>query len=89
MNSATTSSRVSRKARRCTSPDLWQALEHRGLLQNVQVLPEAGQRDEILSLLMDCAKEAEILDEEQVNKLLYLFVAKLTDLWGKCLKQCA
>ena len=41
------------------------------------------------SLLMDCAKEAEILAEEQVNQLLDLFVAKLPDLWGKCLKQCA
>lgn len=35
----------------------------------------------LLSLLMDCAKEAEILDEEQVNQLLDLFVAKLPDLW--------
>lgn len=43
----------------------------------------------LLSLLMDCAKEAEILDGEQVNQLLDLFVAKLPDLWGKCLKQCA
>ena len=43
----------------------------------------------LLSLLMDCAKEADILDEDQVNKLLDLFVAKLPDLWGKCLKQCA
>lgn len=43
----------------------------------------------LLSLLMDCAKEAEILDEEQVNQLLDLFMAKLPDLWGKCLKQCA
>ena len=43
----------------------------------------------LLSLLMDCAKEAEFLDEEQVNQLLDLFVAKLPDLWGKCLKQCA
>ena len=43
----------------------------------------------LLSLLMDCAQEAEILDEEQVNQLLDLFVAKLPDLWGKCLKQCA
>lgn len=33
--------------RRRNHPDLWQALEHRGLLQDVQVLPEAGQRDEI------------------------------------------
>lgn len=40
----------------------------------------------LLSLLMDCAKEAEILDEKQVNQLLDLFVAKLPDLWGKCLK---
>lgn len=38
---------------------------------------------------MDCAKEAEILDEEQVNQLLDLFVTKLPNLWGKCLKQCA
>ena len=43
----------------------------------------------LLSLLMDCAKEAEILDDEQINQLLDLFVAKLPDLWGKCLKQCA
>ncbi len=43
----------------------------------------------LLNLLMDCAKEAEILDEEQVNQLLDLFVAKLLNLWGKCLKQCA
>lgn len=131
--------------RRRDHPDLWQALEHRGLLQDVQVLPEAGKEtrsisydaltahtaivfarymmlaleqrrnmDErslgelfyltidkledlhyldplasLLSLLMDCAKEAEILDEEMVNQLLDLFVAKLPDLWGKCLKQCA
>lgn len=33
--------------RRRAHPDLWQALEHRGLLQDVQVLSEAGQRDEI------------------------------------------
>ena len=43
----------------------------------------------LLILLMDCAKKAEILDKEQVNQLLNLFVAKLPDLWGKCLKQCA
>ena len=43
----------------------------------------------LLSLLMDCAKEVEILDDEQINQLLDLFVAKLPDLWGKCLKQCA
>lgn len=43
----------------------------------------------LLILLMDCAKEAEILDEEQVNQLLDLFVAKLPNLWGKYLKQCA
>ena len=43
----------------------------------------------LLNLLMDCAKEAEILDEKQINQLLDLFVAKLPDLWGKCLKQCA
>ena len=43
----------------------------------------------LLSLMMDCAKEAEILDDEQINQLLDLFVAKLPDLWGKCLKQCA
>lgn len=43
----------------------------------------------LLSLLMDCAKEAAILDVEQINQLLDLFVAKLPDLWGKCLKQCA
>ena len=30
-----------------------------------------------------------ILDEEQINQLLDLFMAKLPDLWGKCLKQCA
>lgn len=43
----------------------------------------------LLSLLMDCAKEAEILDEAQINQLLDLFVAKLPNLWRKCLKQCA
>ena len=43
----------------------------------------------LISLMIDCAQEAEILDEEQVNQLLDLFVAKLPDLWGKCLKQCA
>ena len=43
----------------------------------------------LLSLLMDCAKEAEILDEAQINQLLDLFVAKLPNLWGKCLIQCA
>ncbi|WP_233519536.1 transposase [Mitsuokella sp. AF21-1AC] len=43
----------------------------------------------LLSLLMDCAQEAEILDEEQINQLLDLFVAKLPALWEKCLKQCA
>ena len=43
----------------------------------------------LLSLMMDCAKEAEILDDEQINQLLDLFVAKLPNLWGKCLKQCA
>lgn len=43
----------------------------------------------LLSLLMDCAKEAEILDDEQINQPLNLFVAKLPDLWVKCLKQCA
>ena len=43
----------------------------------------------LLSLLMDCAKDAEILDEEQINQLLDLFMAKLPDLWGKYLKQCA
>lgn len=34
----------------------------------------------LLNLLMDCAKEAEILDEEQINQLLDLFLAKLPDL---------
>lgn len=43
----------------------------------------------LLSLLMDCTKEAEILDEQQINQLLDLFVAKLLHLWGKCVKQCA
>ena len=43
----------------------------------------------LLNLLMDCAKEAEILDEQQLNQLLELFLAKLPDFWGKCLKQCA
>ena len=33
--------------RRRGYPDLWQALEHRGILQDVQILSEAGQRDEI------------------------------------------
>ena len=31
-------------------PGLWQALEHRCILQGVQVLPEAGQRNEIYLL---------------------------------------
>lgn len=35
---------------------------------------------------MDCAKEAEILDDEQINQLLDLFVAKLPDLWGEVLE---
>ena len=43
----------------------------------------------LLSLLIDCAKETAILDEEQIDQLLDLFMAKLPDLWGKCLKQCA
>lgn len=34
----------------------------------------------LLSLLIDCAQEAEILDEEQINHFLDLFVAKLPDL---------
>lgn len=42
----------------------------------------------LLSLLMDCSKEAKILDEEQINQLFDLFLAKLPHLWGKCLKQC-
>ena len=37
----------------------------------------------LLSLLMDCAKEAEIPDEDQVNQPLNLFVAKLPDLWDE------
>lgn len=36
----------------------------------------------LLNLLMDCAKEAEILDEQQLNQLLELFLAKLPDFWG-------
>ena len=43
----------------------------------------------LLNLLMDCARKAEILDEKQINQLLDLFLAKLPNLWGKCLKQCA
>ena len=43
----------------------------------------------LLKLLMDCAKDTEILDEEQLNQLLDLFLAKLPDLWQRCLKQCA
>ncbi|MCF2583982.1 transposase [Mitsuokella multacida] len=43
----------------------------------------------LLSLLMDCATEAEILDEQQINQLLDMFVAKLPHRWKKCLKQCA
>lgn len=34
----------------------------------------------LLCLLMDCAKEAEVLDERQINQLPDLH------LWGKCLK---
>lgn len=33
--------------RRRGHPDLWQALEHRGILQDVKILSEAWQRDEI------------------------------------------
>lgn len=36
----------------------------------------------LLSLLMECAKETEILDEEKANRMFYLFIAKLPDLWG-------
>lgn len=43
----------------------------------------------LLELLMKCAKEANILDEKQINQLLNLFLAKLPDLWEKCLKRCA
>lgn len=35
----------------------------------------------LASLLIDCTKEAEILDEEQVDQLLGLFVANLHHLW--------
>ncbi len=36
----------------------------------------------LLNFLMDCAKKAEILDEQQINQLLDLFMAKLPYLWG-------
>lgn len=38
---------------------------------------------------MNCAKETNILDEKQINQLVNLFLAKLPDLWEKCLKWCA
>lgn len=40
----------------------------------------------LLELLINCAKEANILDETQLKKLLNLFLAKLSDFWGRCLK---
>lgn len=43
----------------------------------------------LLKLLIDCARDAEILDEEQLNQLLDMFLAKLPYLWQRCLKQCA
>lgn len=43
----------------------------------------------LLELLINCAKEANILDEKQLKKLLNLFLAKLPDFWGRCLIQCA
>ena len=43
----------------------------------------------LLKLLMDCAKDAAILDEEQLNQLLNLYLAKLSVLRQKCLRQCA
>nr|WP_270837282.1 transposase [Mitsuokella multacida] len=42
----------------------------------------------LLKLLMDCARDAEILDKEQLNQLLDLFLARLPHLWQRCLKQC-
>ena len=43
----------------------------------------------LLNLLMDCTRDTGILDEEQLNQLLNLFLAKLSHLWQRCLKQCA
>ena len=43
----------------------------------------------LLKLLMDCARGTEILNEEQLNQLLDLFLAKLPDLCQRCLKQYA
>lgn len=43
----------------------------------------------LLKLLMYCARDTEILDEEQLNQLLNPFLAKLPNLWQRCLKQCA
>ena len=43
----------------------------------------------LLKLLMDCAKDAAILDEEQLNQLLNLYLAKLSVLRQRCLRQCA
>ena len=42
-------------------------------LEDLHYLDTLGS---LLSLLMGCAKGAEILDEEQINQLLNLFVAK-------------
>lgn len=43
----------------------------------------------LMEVLMNCAKEANILDEKQISQLLNLFLAKLPDLWEKCLKRRA
>lgn len=42
-------------------------------LEDLHYLDTLGS---LLSLLMGCAKGADILDEEQINQLLNLFVAK-------------
>ena len=43
----------------------------------------------LLELLINCTKEANILDEKQLKELLNLFLAKLPDFLGRCLIQCA
>lgn len=84
MSSATTSSHV--------SPVL---VQKDLTLSEEEIIPTYGKRWNIevffkcylkalaslLSLLIDCAMEAEILDEEQVDQLLGLFVANLHHLW--------
>ena len=46
-------------------------------LENLQYMNNLAL---LLSLLMDCAEEAELLYEEQVKQMLDLFVEKLPDL---------